>query len=301
MIRPVGFPSLPENFEYETEVIQSTDGQHGIFMNWYKKRDVALNQAKPKRALLVLHGQGEHGGRYQHFAHYLQGEYDLILAPDLRGHGRSEGIRGHVVNFDEYVDDALLAWETIRSKAGSAALCDWFGHSMGGTISLRALTYRSDLGIRNLILSAPCLKLALAVPPIKEMAAMLLAKVWGSLALNTGLDAKKLSRDPAVVKVVQTDQLNHQWATSQFYLSFQKTMTALRENDLVVPRDTRVLFQLAGEDEIVSTPESQNFFEKHLISDKKKLIVYLGLYHEIYNELTKDHVFEDLVSWLHEK
>jgi lysophospholipase len=293
MIRPEGFPDLPDSFEYETEVVQSTDGEHGIFMNWYKKKGV-----EPKRALLIVHGHGEHGGRYQHFAHYLQNDYDLILAPDLRGHGRSEGIRGHVDFFDEYVDDALLGWELLRSKMKDPNACDWFGHSMGGTISIRAFSYRPDLGTQNLILSAPCLQVAMPVPFIKDLAATLLAPIWGSLALETGMDASKLSHDPAVTKVVQTDQLNHTKATPRFYLSFQKTMQTLRETDLRLPSQMRVLVQCAGEDQIVSTPAAETWFAERLLTDHKKLIVYPGLYHEIYNELAKDNVFSDLREWL---
>ena len=295
MIKPDGFPGLPPEFEYDTEVVQSTDSEHGIFLNWYKKK-----HGEPKRALLIIHGQGEHGGRYQHFAHYLKDHYDLILAPDLRGHGRSEGIRGHVDSFDEYVDDALLAWETLRSRLPEGSTLDWFAHSMGATVSLRALHYRAQIGARNLILSAPCLDLAIEVPVIKEIAAKLLAHVWGSLALDTGLKPEKLSHDPAVVSNVKKDQLNHTKATSKFYLSFQEAMASLREHELKIPASTRLLVQVAGEDEIVSTEASERFFEKNVVAAHKRILCYPGLSHEIYNELTKNHVFDDLVSFIKE-
>lgn len=295
MIRPQGFPDLPPEFEYDTEVVESTDGEHSIFLNWFKKRS-----GTPKKALLIIHGQGEHGGRYQHFPHYLKDEYDLILAPDLRGHGRSEGIRGHVETFDEYVDDALLAWEILVSRMPENAVCDWFGHSMGGTITLRAFHYQSSIHARNLILSAPCLDLSVQVPLAKDLAARLLVHVWGSLALGTGLKSEKLSHDPAVVSNVRTDQLNHTKATPSFYLSFKEAMDEVSATDLRIPASTRILFQVAGEDEIVSTPSAERYFEEKLHAEHKRIICYPGLYHEIYNELTKDHVFQDLVEFLKE-
>ena len=296
MIIPQGFPKLPPSFEFDTEVLQSTDGEHGLFFNWFKKKNKT-----PKRALLVIHGQGEHGGRYQHFAHYLEGQYDWILAPDLRGHGRSEGVRGHVDSFDEYVDDALLAYETLKSRLPEGTEIDWFGHSMGGTITLRAILCRPHSNIRNYILSAPCLDLKVKVPVVKDVAARLLYRVWGSLQMETGLDPFRLTHDAAVVNAMKRDQLHHTKATPAFYLSFKKAMEELRETEaeIMLKSDTRILFQLAGEDMIVSTEAAEAFFKK-LRHQKKTEIIYHGLFHEIYNEISKDGVFHDLNEWLNE-
>ena len=296
MIIPQGFPSIPNSFEYDTEVLQSTDGEHGIFFNWFKKKNTT-----PKRALLMIHGQGEHGGRYQHFVHFLQDHYDVFLAPDLRGHGRSEGIRGHVDSFDEYSDDALLAFETLKSRLPPNAIIDWFGHSMGGTVTLRSVSYRANLPVRNFILSAPCVGLTVKVPLVKDLAAKLLANVWGSLQMETGLNPAVLSHDPAVTNAILKDQLHHKKATSRFYLGFMDAMAKLREaRDFRFPADSRVLFQLAGDDKIVSTEDAKEFFS-HLNHVKKKEIIYPGLYHEIYNEISKEAVFQDLTEWLDQK
>jgi lysophospholipase len=295
MITPEGFPKLPAGFEYETQVLESSDGEHGIFLNWYRKKSVTA----PTRGLLIVHGQGEHGGRYQHFAHYLQEEYDLIVAPDLRGHGRSEGIRGHVESFDEYLDDALLAWSALEKRLGDSGSMDWFAHSMGGTVTLRLIQDSPDLRIRNLMFSSPCVGLSHQVPLVKELAARLLSRVWGNLQLGTDLKPGDLSHDSAVVKAIQRDSLHHTKATPKFYLSFVEAMERLRNTLIPIPSGTRVLFQLAGEDRIVSSPDAEKVFEGLMHPGKMKR-VYAGLYHEIFNELDKDQVFHDLKEWLHE-
>jgi lysophospholipase len=295
MIVPRGFPTIPPEFEYETEVHESLDGEHAIFFNVFRKREGTI-----KRALLIIHGQGEHGGRYQHFPHYLADDYDLIIAPDLRGHGRSEGIRGHVDRFDEYVDDAFLAWNILQKKVPINCKMDWFGHSMGGLISLRAFLYRKDLHADHLIISSPLIGLKVAVPLVKVIAAKVLSKVWGSLQMNTGLDASKVCRDENVVDAYTKDRLNHSKATPNFFFSLKEAMENLISSDLRINEKTRVLFQLAGEDEIVDADAAEKFFE-NLKHEDKKLICYPGLYHEIYNELVKENVFDDLKTWVHQK
>jgi len=299
MIQPKRFPKLPENFEYETEVRESLDREHTLFFNIYRKKDVV-----PERGLLIIHGQGEHGGRYQHFAHYLKDEYDLIIAPDLRGHGRSEGIRGHVGSFDEYVDDAMLAWDVLGQKLSKGTQKgwrrDWFGHSMGGLVTLRAFLYRPDTEARHVMVSSPLLDFKFKVPFVKDIAARLLSHVWGTLQMDTGLNAGALSHDPAVVEAYLKDQLNHSKATPSFYLSCIAAMNEMRTADLRFPSETSVLFQVAGEDEIVDADTTVRFFERLHHADKT-LISYPGLFHEIFNEETKDHVFADLISWLKEK
>jgi alpha-beta hydrolase superfamily lysophospholipase len=269
------------------------DGEHGIFFNIFRKKGIV-----PKRALMIIHGQGEHGTRYQHFAYYLENEYDLIVAPDLRGHGRSEGIRGHVSRFDEYVDDALLVWEWLRKSVPADCRLDWLGHSMGGLVSLRAFLYRKDLNADHLILSSPLIGLSVPVPAAKVFAAKIISKVWGALQMETGLDASKVSRDPNVVDSYLKDRLNHSVATPKFFFSMKSAMEEIMSADLRFDEKLKVMFQVAGEDEIVDPKASKALFDR-LKHEKKKWLLYPGLFHEIYNETVKENVFADLKNWIH--
>lgn len=291
MIQPIGFPALPPEFDYETEVHKSFDGESSLFFNIFKKRGV-----EPKRALLIIHGHGEHGGRYLHFPHYLQKYYDLIIAPDLRGHGRSDGLRGHVESFDEFVDDALCAWDVLGKKISNKAERDWFGHSMGGAIVLRTFLHRPEIAANRITLSSPCLEVKVKVPLAKELAARLLARVYGSLQMNTEIRASEISHDPAVVEAYLQDQLVHGKATPKFYVSMTAALQELREVEFKLRNPPRILIQAAGEDTIVDTQATKSFFDR-LKHEDKKMIVYPGLFHEIYNETSKEIVFHDWIKW----
>ncbi|MGW8370425.1 MAG: alpha/beta fold hydrolase, partial [Gammaproteobacteria bacterium] len=116
---------------------------------------------------MIFHGLGEHGGRYAHVPHYVQGCVSRVVCHDHRGHGRSEGRRGHVNRFDDFADDAAQAVmrldERLRHECGRSEI-HVLGHSMGGLITLRMLLAHPGLAIASATVSSPALGVGIPVP-----------------------------------------------------------------------------------------------------------------------------------------
>lgn len=292
---PRGFPAKEDGWIVEFESFDSVDRKVQIFSHLFRPEKVKPELAH--RALVILHGQGEHSGRYIHWPHYLKDEIGSIYLIDHRGHGQSTGIRGHADHFDCYVDDAAAAVRRyhhyLMGKYGKAEI-HLVGHSMGGLIALRA-ALRYNLPIRSIVASAPMIELGFPVPRAKEFVANLLNKVVPYLPLPSQPLADLVSRDPAVVEHYKADRLNHSFVSPGFYFSYLavKKDTIRRAKEFRVP----VLFLLPMADQVIN-PEGTEELYRAVEAPEKKIIRYPGLYHEAFNEPEKDKVFADLKAWL---
>ena len=159
---------------------------------------------KPKASVFIVHGLGEHLGRYDNVTNTLK-EYNLFLL-DLRGHGKSGGKRGHVMRFDEYLDDI----DSLRNEVKGFIKGKTFilGHSMGGLIVLRYAIYRPE-GISGVVASGPLLGVNVKVPKIKDVIGRLVANLAPGLSMSNEIDTGKLSHDKAVVDAYNNDPLVH--------------------------------------------------------------------------------------------
>ncbi len=285
ILQPKGFPGLPSGWTSEWETELSSDGRHNLFTMVHSKKG-----SQGGKTLFVVHGLGEHGGRYLHVPHYVQSMFDRVICPDLLGHGRSEGLRGHVEDFDVMVRDTA---QQIR-KWGQGSETHALFHSMGGLIGLRALFQQPDLPLASATVCAPFLGIKAKVPLVKKYAAMLLSRILGSLQMSTGVDAATVSHDPEVVKTYQTDRLVHSKMTPRFYTELTKAQneTMMFESGIQVP----VQFLVPLQDELVDPDKSQQLYERIKFRDKR-LRTYPKFFHEPFNEIGKEAAFEDLMSW----
>jgi lysophospholipase len=276
--------------------LRSPDGKVDLFVTRYLKSPMP----EVPRLLFILHGQGEHGARYSHFPTLLEGAVDGVISMDHRGHGRSQGVRGHVDHFEQYVDDAfsvlLSVQEEFTAKAsGRAPNIHLLGHSMGGLIGLLLLQEKSVTFLKSATISAPLLELNFPVPAAKRAAGKLLSGVLGGLQMDTGLDVANLSHDAAVVAAYRSDQLVHSKATARFFTEMLGAMAraSSRDSGIYVP----VQFIVPLEDRIVSARATIDFHAR-LQSHDKRISKYDGFFHESFNEIEKDRAFEDLRRWI---
>ena len=254
-------------------------------------------QAEPERARMVIaHGLGEHSGRYGNVVERILPHGIGIWALDHRGHGRSEGKRGHVLNFSQYANDVRVMVQLIRQDLPQGMKCFLLGHSMGGLIALDFSRRYPNL-IDGVIASSPALGMVIEVPRFKKVLGIIMSSVWPGLTMSNELDASKISHDPHVVKAYQDDLLVHDRVSARFFTEFLAAMETVRQTAATI--QTPLLLQVAGDDHLVNSQSSREFFKALTLKDKT-IHVYDGMYHEIYNEPRdqRQQVLADLEDWL---
>lgn len=252
-----------------------------------------LPAGETRAAVVLVHGVTEHGGRYARLANDLNQCGYAVHAMDLRGHGRSDGDRILIRQFDQYLDDAeLFIGRVAERQAGKPLFL--FGHSMGGAIvALLAATRRPN--VRGVILSAPAVLVAGSVFPVLRRLAGVVSVIWPTLRL-VHMGCRFLSRDPAVVEDFRNDPL-------VFHGGFPVRTGAeiLRAADRLQTAAERMalpLLVLHGTGDVVTDHRGSRLLVARAGSTDKNLRLYPGLYHDLVNEPEREQVLADVLAWL---
>jgi alpha-beta hydrolase superfamily lysophospholipase len=249
---------------------------------------------RARAAIAVVHGLGEHSGRYEAIADPLSAYGFSTFAMDLRGHGLSEGRRGHVTRFEVFLQDVDRFRRELHGLVDVGTPLFLLGQSMGGLISLRYLE-EFDTPFRGGIIVSPWLATATPVPRWKVTMAGVLNRIMPSIPFNSGLEPALISRDPAVVHAYRDDPLVHSRITPRLFneSSIAMGLAFQRSDRIRVP----LLFLLAGDDRIVSTAQSQAL-ARSLPTRNVAVHVYADSYHEVLNEPNRAEPMHDLRDWV---
>lgn len=246
----------------------------------------------------IVHGLGEHIGRYEHVAAALNAAGWHVAGHDQRGHGRSEGPRGGLPHPLALLGDLAMVTDHLRLAAGGRRVL--LGHSMGGLVAARfvaenlhAQTARFARDFDALVLSSPALDIDLSRGQRWLLA--LLARVAPNLAIGNGLKPQWICRDPAVVQAYVADPLVHDRVTPRLV----RFMVDDGAHVLSLAPRWRLptLLLWAGEDHCVN-PRGSKAFASAAPPGVLYKRCYRRLYHEIFNEPEQADVLADLTRWL---
>ena len=269
-----------------TDVV-AADGQRLFLRRWERSGDVAA-----KGVALIVHGLGEHGGRYGHVAHLLSELGIEVWAHDHRGFGRSGGSRARIPDRNTLLTDTKTVFERISEGERERPLL--LGHSMGGAIAARAVT-GGWVEPRALVLSSPGLRsyIGSAMRALTHGLEFLLP----NLAVPHGLPLHKITHDLEVLADAAADPLNHALITPRLTLFVLEAGEAAIRDAAMLKVPT--LLQAAGDDQLVD-PSGARDFAAAAPSGRCTLKIYEGVWHEIYNEREPERtkVLSDLKDWL---
>lgn len=247
----------------------------------------------PARAWLILvHGFGEHSGRYGRLAQAIASHGWAVACADLWGHGRSEGQRGDIERFEEYLRDLeALANHCLASREPSSYAV--FGHSFGGLLAARWAQRRPE-GLGSVILQSPLLEVGFPLPRWKETLVNQGARWCPRLSLSLGVNPAWLSHDPQIVQGYQRDPLVHNRITLRSASALRASMRQALDDARQIRVPTLLLY--GAEDHVVSVAACRRFYER--LACDKRVVNFPACYHELHHEATRPTVAEEVVHWI---
>ena len=248
--------------------------------------------AAPRALLVIIHGFGEHGGRYQAFAEALAGQGMWVGAPDLWGHGRSGGQRGDVEQVAEYVRQLQGVTRDVFLPQSGCVAYVLFGHSFGGLLAI-LWALEQPQALRRVVLQSPLLEVGFPLPRWETAATSLLATCWPTCSFSLHFDVERLSHDAGVIRAYREDPLVHHVMTARTYRSL------LRARDEAMARAASVrapvLLLVAGADRVISVEWAHRWFDR--LTCEKRCAVFPDSYHELHHEPVRDEVLRQVRDW----
>jgi alpha-beta hydrolase superfamily lysophospholipase len=242
----------------------------------------SANRARAR--VVLLHGRSEYAYRYRPAVEAWSDRGIAVAAMDLRGHGDSEGVRGHIDRFDDYLDDVHRLLDRCEKEPSFAAPSApvLFGHSLGALIAIHT-ALRSPRRIRGLVLSSPFLGLSLPVPAVERAAAVAFSRVWPTFSRPPKIRGWHVTADPEMAEACEHDARLTLVATARWYTETKKAQArALALASSLAPP---VYCAQAG-DELVASVAATQAFMRRVPGSRCEIVP--GARHEILNDRDRE-------------
>ena len=245
---------------------------------------------KPKANLMLVHGAGEHIGRYDHWAKLFNDQQINVYGVDHYGHGNSPGTRGHIANYDLYLNEIQALKRMLDERDDNLPVL-LYGHSLGGNIVLHWII-EHEKSVDYVIVSGPWIKLKLVPPPWKISLMKWLSGMLPALSQGNELDPNWLSRDKLVVNRYINDPLVHNKITlSAANILFQRAEILDKYSKQL---SDKILIIHGLDDKITDASASKAFASRTGID----YYGAEGLFHELHNEPEQIEIFNYICNWL---
>ena len=238
----------------------------------------------PSHNILIIHGLGEHSGRYDEFANFFLKKNIGVFAFDLVGHGKSEGVKGHVSKIENFIDDIEEVLTKVRKKYINIPII-LFGHSLGGCLALNYLIERKSKEINSAIISSAWIITKVKLPKYLLKFQHLLSLIFPKIRLNNRLNPNDLSKDKEIVKNYINDPYVHDRISLNLFKEVNKGIKKIKKEShkLNLP----ILITHGKKDRIISHKGSE-LLNKEITHSKLKL--FENIFHEPHNDLEKKEV-----------
>ena len=268
----------------------ASDGDNLAVQDWPLEPGVAL-----RGVVLIVHGLGEHAGRYEHVAQRLNAWGFAVRGYDQCGHGESGGLPGSLPSDTRLLDDLADIIDSTRTRMEPGTPLILLGHSMGGLVAARFVS-RAIRNLDALVLSSPALNPGMNA--FQKMLVSVLPRIAPNLRVGNGLNPAYISHDPSVVQAYTSDPLVHDRISARLarFFATEGAATVALAPHWKVP----TLLLYAGDDRLVNPQGSRDFAAaapREWVTAK----CFEGLYHEIFNERDAEPVFAALRQWLDQR
>lgn len=271
--------------KYSESYLVAGDGNKLFLCEW-------ATDNSPKGVVCLVHGLGEHCGRYAHVASKLTESGYSVIAIDLPGHGKSEGKRGHIRSYKTLQQDIdLLISEAVKRYPDIP--CYLYGHSLGGNLVLN-YALGNDLRLTGIISTSPWLKLSFQPKSLVLLIGKILDKIWPSFTQSNGLNANGLSHKSEVAEAYINDPYVHDKISVRLFnrANVHGLLAIKKASQCKLP----ILLMHGSADPITSPKASHQFAENAgTICTYKE---WEDLYHELHNEYNSEEVIQYIIDWM---